>query len=488
MAGLFGTSGIRGVYGNAVSPALAMRVGNAVGKKGKKLIIARDARATSPVLSEALSSGAMLSGAGVIDIGFAPTPLLAYAAAREKCDGAMITASHNPPEYNGIKLFANGMEFTREQEAGIESALEGNEFDRRRPAASSGVSSPFGRNIANFAPLQAAEYRSVGNEGAGMPPWNVVEWNEVGQKEARDYSQEYIHFLLTQVGTASIAGRKPRVLVDAGNAAASLLAPALLRAAGCEVVELYCDSPGKFVRNLEPKGETLSAASEAVKKSKCDLGIAFDGDGDRAIGIDERGRVLALDVQLSIFCGHFLKKKKGAVVSTVEASLCVKETVERAGGKLFITPVGSLHVAKQVKEMRAVFGGEPCGEYVFPASTPCADGLLAALYLVGIICTSGKLSALADSVKTYPIERRKYMCERKSKPVMMAALQQSLKFEGAALSTVDGLRYDFSDGWLLVRPSGTEPAMRLTCEFREKKRLEETVAIAEKAILSALAG
>jgi len=443
MAGLFGTSGIRGVYGKDVSPALAMRVGNAASKKGGKLVVARDARATSPVLSDALSAGAMLCGASVIDIGLSPTPLLAYATSREKCDGAMITASHNPPEYNGIKLFSEGMEFTREQEASVEAVLSGKE--------------------------------------------SAVAWNEVGQKESKDYSQDYINFLLAQVDTKAIAGKKPRVLIDAGNAAASLLAPALLCAAGCEVVELYCSEPGKFARNLEPKSETLPAASEAVKKNKCDLGIAFDGDGDRAIGIDELGRVLALDVQLSIFCGHFLKKKKGAVVSTVEASLCVKETVEKAGGKLTITPVGSLHVAAQVKEKRAVFGGEPCGEYVFPSSTPCADGCLAALYLAEMFCARGKISALADAVRTYPIERRKYKCAGKSKEKIMAALAKELAFPGAALSTIDGLRYDFSDGWLLVRPSGTEPAMRLTCEFKEKRKLDETVAIAEKAILANIA-
>ncbi|MFA6328802.1 MAG: phosphoglucosamine mutase [Candidatus Micrarchaeia archaeon] len=444
MAGLFGTSGIRGRYGKEVSCGLAMEVGNAAGKKGGALILARDARTTSRVLSDALAAGAMLAGAGVVDIGMAPTPLLAYATSREKCNGAMITASHNPPEYNGIKLFSSGMEFTREQEAEVEAAVG-----------------------------SGAEARA--------------EWDEAGQKEARDYSQEYIHFLLSQVDTPSIAGRKPRVLVDAGNAAASLLAPALLRAAGCEVVELYCGEPGKFARNLEPKAETLSAASEAVKKNKCDIGIAFDGDGDRAIGIDERGRALALDTQLAIFCSHFLKKRKGAIVSTVEASLCVKETVERAGGKLSITPVGSLHVARQVKVMHAVFGGEPCGEYVFPSSTPCADGLLAALYLVEIACTQGKLSSLADAVRTYPIERRKYQCVGKSKPAMMAALEKSLSFPGATLSTIDGLRYDFPGGWLLIRPSGTEPAMRLTCEFEKKETLEETVAIAEKAIKALLA-
>ena len=440
MAGLFGTSGIRGVYGSKVSCGLAMRVGNAVGKKGGNLIVARDARSTSPILCTALSSGAMLAGAGVVDMGLAPTPLLAYATAREKCNGAMITASHNPPEYNGIKLFSEGMEFTRGQEAEVEAAIAGKE--------------------------------------------NAVAWNEVGQIEGKDYSEEYMRLLLSQVDAKAIAGKKPRVAVDCGNAAASTLAPALLRAAGCDLVELYCSEPGKFSRNLEPKAETLKDAAKLVVSKKCDLGIAFDGDGDRAIGIDEKGQVLGLDAQLAIFCTHFLKKRKGAIVSTVEASLCVKEAVEKAGGKLSITPVGSLYVAQKVKEARAVFGGEPCGEYVFPSSTPCADGLLAALYLVEMFCTRGKLSALADGVKTYPLERRKFACAGKSKEKIMASLSQSLKFEGSKLSNMDGLLYDFADGWLLVRPSGTEPAIRLTCEFREKGRLDEAVKTAEAQILA----
>jgi phosphomannomutase len=354
----------------------------------------------------------------------------------------MVTASHNPPEYNGIKLFSEGMEYTRKQEAEVESAISGKE--------------------------------------------TIADWNRAGQKKEQSYSQEYIHFLLTQVDLPSIVGKKPRVLLDAGNAAASLLAPALLRAAGCEVIELYCSEPGKFVRNLEPKAETLANAAKKVRERKCDLGIAFDGDGDRAIGIDEKGRVLALDAQLAIFCSHFLKKKKGLVISTVEASLCVKETVQALGGKLSITPVGSLHVATEVKKQRAVFGGEPCGEYVFPASTPCADGCLSALFLAEIFCTRGKLSALADGIHAYPMERRKYKCEGKSKEKIMVRLSKSLSFQGAALSPMDGLRFDFPDGWLLVRPSGTEPAIRLTCEFREKKRLDETVSVAEKAIISAI--
>jgi phosphomannomutase len=461
---LFGTSGIRGIYGSEVTPQLAMDVGAAAAERGKPFLLCRDCRGTSPVLCEALAAGAMSVGANAIDIGIGPTPILAFAAMQEECNGAMITASHNPPQYNGMKLFCRGVEFTGEQETEVEGKL---------------------------ASKLAA-----------------VDWNAAGQKSARDYSPDYISFALLKVDARPIAKRNPRVLVDAGNAAAYSLAPRLLQAAGCEVVRLNCDSPGKMARELEPKAETLEEAAAAVADEKCDFGVAFDGDGDRAIAIDERGKVLAPDVQLSLFASYFLSKtgaRGKTVVSTVEASLCVKEAVEAAGGKLEITPVGSGDVAKRALETGAVFGGEPCGEYVFPGAIPCADGLLASLFIAEIFCAKGKLSALAGRVKTYPIERRKYGCGRdgkfrgrfpssgtsggefhsKDKGKIMAALERKLAFPGASLSKIDGLRYDFRDGWLLVRPSGTEPAIRLTCEFRDRKRLEETTSAAEREILAA---
>lgn len=437
---LFGTSGIRGIYGKDVTPELAMKVGNAAGAMGKKIIIARDTRLTSPILASALASGAMLSGCEAIDIGVAPTPMLAFVTHKENCIGAMITASHNPPEYNGIKLFSCGMEFTKEQEGQIETAL-----------------------------LSGKEKKA--------------DWGKAGQMTTIDCNDEYIAFLLSKVDVSLIKKRKPRVLIDAGNAAAYAIAPKLFRTAGCEVVELYCDRPGEFARNLEPKPSTLAEAAKTVKTKKCDFGVAFDGDGDRAIAIDETGTVLPLDVQLAIFADYFLSKggnKK--VVTTVEASLSVRETVEEHGGKLFVTPVGSLHIAEEVRKEKAAFGGEPCGEYVFPFATPCAEGVLSALLIAEIYCKMGRLSSLAGAIKTHFMERAKYKCNEGAKHAIMQVLTEKPSLEGK-LSTIDGLRYDFSDGWLLIRPSGTEPAIRLTCEAKTKKKLDEMVQRAERAIL-----
>ena len=439
---MFGTSGIRGLYGKEVTAELARKVGNSIGGAGNKVVIAQDTRSTSPILAEALASGAMLSGANVIDIGVAPTPLLAYVTMKENCDGAMITASHNPPEYNGIKLFSSGMEFSKQREKDVESAVAGTE--------------------------------------------RAVEWKSAGQKSEKDYSKEYISFLISKIDASSIKAKHPRVLIDAGNAAAYSLAPALLSEAGCEIVQLNCDTPGKFTRNLEPNPSTLSETAKAVKKSKCDFGLAFDGDGDRCLAIDEKGKVLPLDVQLSLFCSHFLQKDGNRkIVSTVEASLCVRDTVRALKGKIFITPVGSLFVSEEVKRESAVFGGEPCGEYVFPSATPCAEGLLTALFIAEIYSQKGPLSALCEKVKTYPMERRKYKCNEGKKQLIMQKVMEKPALEGH-LSKVDGLRYDFEDGWLLIRPSGTEPAIRMTCEAATPKKLDEIIQRADTLIMQAM--
>ena len=437
---MFGTSGIRGLYGKEVTAQLAMQVGNALGEGSEEVIVALDTRRTSPLLAASLAAGAMQSGAHVIDMGIAPTPLLAYATMREKCAGAMITASHNPPEYNGIKLYSDGMEFTRGQEKKVEQSIASGE--------------------------------------------KSAEWKSAGQREEKDYSGEYAQFLLSKVDAPAIRKRRPRVLVDAGNGAAYQLGPSLLEAAGCQVVRHLCDSPGEFRRNLEPNQSTLSEAASLVKKEKCDFGIAFDGDGDRAIAIDEGGRVLPLDVQLAVFCRHFLSKPgvKKRIVTTVEASLCVRETVEALGGSIAVTPVGSLHVAQEVQKQGAAFGGEPCGEYVFPFAAPCADGLLSALFIAEIACQNGKFSSVFGGIKTHPMDRRKYRCDEAKKQQIMQRISERPQLEGS-LSVVDGLRYDFADGWLLIRPSGTEPAIRLTCEARTQKRLSEIALRAEQVIM-----
>lgn len=441
---MFGTSGIRGVYGKEITAELAYKVGNAISRIANTVIICQDTRSTSPILAKQLAAGAMHAGCKVIDAGIGPTPLLAYATWKEKCAGAMITASHNPPEYNGIKLFLDGMEFSRKHEEEIKKAC-------------------------SEAPKS-------------------VDWKDAGQLAFADYSEEYLSFLLSRVDAQAIAKKMPKVLLDCGNAAAYLLAPKLFSKLGCQVITLNCQDPGNFTRNLEPNPSTLKEASEKVVELGCDFGIAFDGDGDRAIAICEDGKVLPLDVQLALFCKYFISnsgQSEPKVVTTVEASLAVRQVAESLGAKIIITPVGSFNVAEAVLKEKAVFGGEPCGEYVFPQTLPCADGLMTAAVVAEMFAKAGKLSEAASQIKTYPMERRKYKCDPQKKEAIMQNILERPTFEGK-MSSVDGVRYDFEDGWVLIRPSGTEPAIRLTCEAKTQKRLLEVVQRAEKIILEGI--
>lgn len=434
---MFGTSGVRGIVNEEVSCRLAMEIGNAAATMGKKIVVARDCRTSGQMLAFSFMAGAMAGGAEVIDVGIAPTPALSFACMKEKCIGAMVTASHNPPQYNGIKLFFEGREFSREQEREIE-----------------------------------------GRVNAGM---KNAQWSKAGKAQKMEVLGEYEKFLLSLVDAAAIKKRKPRVVIDCGNAAASALMPNLLRDAGCEVVELFCEPSGIPKRGLEPNEENLKELCVRVKKEKADMGIAHDGDADRAIIVDENGKMLGLDAQLGIIAKYLLEKEKGCIVSTVESSLSLREIVQENGGKLEITPVGSLHVAQKVQEKNAVFGGEPCGEYVFPKGLPCPDGPLSALFFLQVLCEKGKLSKLAGETG-YPIERKKFACENAKKENALGKIKKELSKMRGEKNGMDGLRIDFEDGWLLVRPSGTEPFMRLTCECRTKKRLGEICKEAQEII------
>lgn len=424
----FGTSGIRDRSPSIVSPSLAMEVGRLVGAKTKTLVVGYDGRRTGPMLKSALSAGAAGMGAQVLDLGLCATPTLAWWCEQQQAAGAMITASHNPPEYNGIKLFLDGKEMPKEEERRIEEALAKN----RLPAC--------------------ADWQKAGS----IPDSSL---------EAR---QAHLHLLLSKIDLKQVAARRPKVVVDCANSAACALMPSALRAAGCEV-EVLNGTPGEpYGRALEPNEKSLAGLSKSVLSFRADLGIAHDGDADRAIVVDEKGRMIGLDVQLAMVVKEQIKAK-GTIVSTVESSLALRELVEKAGAKLDITPVGSLQVASRMRETHALFGGEPCGEYLFSGGAGVPDGLMAGLYFVAMFCKNGKLSEQAGRIARYPVSREKIPCPDSKKERAMAAILKRWPFPPP--SRLDGVRTDFSDGWVLVRPSGTEPYIRITAEAKNEKAL-----------------
>ncbi|MEM3555755.1 MAG: phosphoglucosamine mutase [Candidatus Micrarchaeia archaeon] len=436
----FGTSGIRGVVGKEITPELALRLGEVVGKK-KRVVIGRDTRESGVALEAALVAGVNFAGGDALKLGIVTTPTTAIATKQRGEIGVMITASHNPAEYNGFKVYNRfGEEISRAEE----------------------------REIENIVGMARAEQSVSGG----------------GVYEVKDAVEKHIELVLSLVDVGLIKRKKPKVVVDCGNGAASSVAPFLLKEAGCHVITVNAEPGGAFSRSLEPNSESLAEAATIVKRTGASLGVGYDGDGDRAVVIDEIGSVLGLDEQLSLLLSYIVSDGC-TVVSTVEASLGVRETVERKGGKLVITGVGSRNVAEMIRISNAVFGGEPCGEYIFPEEINTPDGMMTTLKFIELVCKEGRLSRMRGKVKKYPVKRMKFECSDKTGSMEVIKDRLIEEFEGK-LSERDGVRIDFKDGWLLVRASGTEPVIRLTCEHKNKGELERVCKKAEQIVREGL--
>jgi len=422
---LFGTSGIRGLYGKEVTESLAITIGNVFADGN--VAVGRDTRTTGTSLSRAVSSGVMSRGKNVLQLGLVPTPTVALATVKNSCNGIMITASHNPGEYNGLKLFREGKEITKEEEEKIEE------------------------DYAKGSVLS--------------------EWDKVGKtKDYPDAVDEHKKMIKKLVDVDLIEKKKPKVVVDC-NGAAVAIAPSLLSELGCEVKEINTETKG-FSRPSEPNDENLSELKKIVKSEGADIGIGHDGDGDRAVVVDEKGEVLPLDVQLAMMIEYEMGRNSNKkIVSTVEASLMIRDLVEKKGGEISILPVGSTYISHELEKQGALFGGEPCGEYVFgEAEHHAPDGILAAAKFVEMFCREGALSELKKKYSTYPMLREKYKSEKKYEVV--EKVREKIETEGK-INDSDGLRVDEKDGWFLIRASGTEPYVRLTMEYKSEGKLAD---------------
>ncbi len=422
---MFGTSGIRGIYGKGVTLELASRVASIF--SDGRLVVGRDIRASGPALLDAVRRGANAAGASVIDLGIVPTPTLALATLRHNCRGIMITASHNPPEYNGLKLIEGGKEIGKRTEA---------EVTRR---------------------YKEGEWKGAhGEKGAVFHDYEAV--------------SAHTRLVCRLVDSDAIAKKKPRVVVDC-NGAASAITPQLLSDLGCHVVSMNA-SAHCFNRQSEPSAGNLGYLPALIRKSGVDFAIAHDGDGDRCVVMDESGAILPLDAQLAIMIAHELEREGGGrVVTTVEASLTIRDVVKAGGGEIEITPVGSTYVGDALEGGGALFGGEPCGEYIYRDGVHVPDAVLAAAKFAEIFCKKGGFSRLKTLYPQNPMAREKFHSSDKH------AAMERIRKEVAGLGirgdmrADDGIRLDEKDGWFLIRASGTEPIVRLTMEYKEQKRL-----------------
>lgn len=439
---LFGTSGIRGKVGETINTQLALDVGKAVASylNGKgNVVVGYDPRTSNKMLENALCAGLMESGCNVQYLGMVPTPIVGFAASRLNASaGVMITASHNPSPDNGIKLWnTDGMAYSTEQELEIERIIHEKDYLEKN-------------------------------------------WDELGKKEeVTDLISDYIQELL------SLVNIKPglKVVVDCGSGAASHLSPIILRKAGCEVLSLNSQPDGFFPgRKPEPNQANLKELMKTVQLTGADLGIAHDGDADRMVAVDDTGEMADFDKLLALIS----QRAGGTVITTVDASMCMDESLESIGGRVIRTKVGDVHVAHEIVKQEASFGGEPSGTWLHPEFCMCPDGILSALKVVEMVSDQGPLSELLASIPEYPTMREKLPCPNEKKDMIMESAESELEAcfnDTSNVNNIDGIRITFEDGsWVLVRPSGTEPYIRITLEGRTKTRAEEIKNISTEFI------
>jgi phosphomannomutase/phosphoglucomutase len=438
---LFGTNGIRGMVNKELTVELAVKVGLSVGTffSGKKLLIGRDARTSGAMLTKAVTAGLMATGCCVFDDGMAPTPALQYAVKANKlAGGVIITASHNPPEYNGIKvLWSDGVEISHEQEDQIEQLYY-----------------------------------------EGKP--RLSEWHNIGLiSKLQGVNREYVEAVKTHVNVNLIATKRFHVIVDPANSVGSLTAPRLLKDLGCKVTTINANIDGTFPGRMpEPRPENLHSLAATVKTLGADIGIAYDGDADRAIFVGETGEVYMGDKTFALIAKSFLQKNPGArIVTPVSSSTLIKDVAETYGGEIVWTKVGSVTVAQKMKELGAMLGGEENGGVFYGQHQPVRDGAMTTALILEIMAETGKkLSELIGEQPQYFIEKGKVECPEEKKEKVLEKLRaqtSSLK-----TSTIDGVKIWFDDGGaILIRPSGTEPVYRL---YAEAKNSEKAARLIEK--------
>jgi phosphoglucosamine mutase len=434
---LFGTSGIRGKIGDDINTELSLNIGKAIATylKGKgNVVIGYDPRTTNQMLENALSAGLIECGVNVLKLGMVPTPLVGFATLKLNASaGIMITASHNPSEYNGIKVWnKNGMAYTFAQEREIEKIYTSKNF------------------ISH-------DWKNIGR---------IYYNNEI--------KETYINELL------SIVNIKPglKVVIDSASGAGSELSPIIFRKGGCEVITLNSQVDGNFPgRNPEPNEKNLQDLIKVVIATKSDLGIAHDGDADRMITVDEKGRVSDFDKLLAIISKKSIEKSKGKIVTTVDAGLCIDDEVKKVNGEVIRTKVGDVNVAEAIIKEEAVFGGEPSGTWIHPDFCMCPDGILSGLKIAEIVSKEEPLSKLLDNISIYPNAREKIPCSSEDKINVMEKVESKIvnEFKDVKdINSIDGIRLSFEDeSWVLIRPSGTENYIRVTLEGKNEDRANE---------------
>ncbi len=440
---IFRAYDVRGVVNKDLTSEIMTKIGLAYGTylNGKaKVVVGRDARTSSKIFESAFVAGLASAGCDCYCTGLLPIPIVNFKIWKLSYDGAYITASHNPPEYNGVRFrHKDGSGYTDENQE-IKKIFINKKF-------------------------------------------KLASWSNLGEVYYLDTSsiiREYSDFLLSRISFE----RELNVVLDLGNGASCISTPYIFREAGHNILTINSQPDGTFPgRPSEPNKETLKDLSSIVKAKQADFGAGYDGDGDRVIFVDDKGRVVQTEKIGIIICREILKRKKGIVIANISCSMIVEEEIEKLGGKVIRTRVGDVFIAEAIKKHNALFAMETSAHFFMPEFYIFDDPTLISLKLAEILSKENrKLSELVDEIPSYPMITKNFPYADEIKFKVVEKVTENLKKEGYTLDLTDGAKIIFEDGWALLRPSNTTPLIRACVEAKSNKRVKELLDFVEKEL------
>lgn len=440
MALMISVSGVRGLVGKTLTPTLAAEMGAAFGSHlgGGKVVIGRDSRPSGPMVQSALVSGLLATGCSAVELGIVTTPGTAMMIGElDAAGGVVLTASHNPGEWNGIKFLT-----------------------------AEGIAPPPELAQKIFARYHAKDFCYVGPEA-------------IGTRTADDSTHaRHVSKVLAVSAVDAIRKRRPRVVLDSVNGAGGIGGVMLLEALGCDVVPMNNEPNGRFAHTPEPTAENLVTLCDAVKKHHADIGFAQDPDADRLAIVDETGRYIGEEYTVALVAKFLFSQKPGPVAVNLSTSRMIDDLAKGAGGAVRVhrTAVGEANVAKAIREHGCLFGGEGNGGVIDPRVVMTRDSFVGMGHVLGLLASYGRpLSVIANEIPRYVMVKQKYeMSPEKIEPW----LDRVRKIANGRVNDADGVRIDWPEGWVHVRPSNTEPIARVISEAADEATARE---LAERA-------
>lgn len=429
---MVGVSGVRGVVGESLTPDVVLRYSSAFGMlcKSGKVVLGRDTRASGEMVRSAVVSGLLSTGCQVVDLGVCATPTVEIAVRGLKAKGGIIiTASHNPIQWNALKFVGADGFFLSERE---------------------------GRRLSDLAKKDKIKHRA---------------WDRLGKVKFDDsWTEKHISRVLrlSHINVRKIKKRKFRVVLDCVNGAGGVISPDLLGALGCKVIELNCKPDGNFAHDPEPIPRNLTSLCEAVKKNNADLGFANDPDVDRLAIVSEEAVPLGEEATLALAAKLVLSRKPNSkVVANISTSRMIDDIAKECGSKVYRTRVGEAHVARQLKKVNGVIGGEGNGGVILPELHYGRDALVGMALILQYLTESEKPpSQLFSGLPGYFMVKSK---AKLTKNFERNLVKLKASFSDGKINPLDGIRIDFQDSWLHIRKSNTEPLVRVIAEAKSKK-------------------